>query len=98
MTKLTPTDESTMGTVTAEVEPEGWQLVGDDTPSCGINDQPIELLVYHPDYGRIVAFLVNRDQEGGSWTWHDTDGHIFEKAPTHWHQKPLPAPPKDEPR
>ena len=93
MTKLTPTDESTMGTVTAEVEPEGWQSMK-TAPRDG---RLVDLWVQQGD-------LAWREADC-SWTpnrgWINARCHTLGLTATNLHilcWQPLPAPPKDEPR
>ena len=104
MTKLTPTDESTMGTVTAEVEPEGWRPIGEAPKMKTI------LLFAVTEWVRETAAPFNWRMETGfwhtgyendegsntPWCWGGRQVQTYEVAPTHWQS--LPAPPKDEPR
>ena len=87
MTKLDSTDYSAAGTVTAEVEPEGWRPI-ETAPKDGTH-----VLVAD------ASGWVQQCWFDGVWTYGEgpTDFMNEDRDPvTHW--QPLPAPPKDEPR
>ena len=76
----------------AEVEPEGWRPIEDNPPEIGT------FLAYNPVVGVYQTVPVMQPDGHIEYLmpiWAGKVGSWYPK-PTHW--KPLPAPPKDEPR